>query len=1762
MPKKLFLIFILIAMFAMLKSTDVHAQSKGVEYIEVYSKTKHKSYASEGKRAIEDHYVELQKAGVIEGFWRTFQIDDDTLRLHYTLGFKDSLSAKEFISGYQNYKWIEWVEYVPEVNQFYTPNDFSSTLSWHLAKVNAQASWDLVKGDTNIVIAIVDDAVEYYHEDLLPVIWNNPREIPGNGIDDDGNGYVDDIHGWDAANWDNDPRPPSGTGSTTFSHGTHCAGIAGARTDNGKGMASLSFNCRIMAVKTKLDNTTGGGLSATLQGMAYAVASGANVVSMSFGSSSYSQTTQNLISYGNRQGIVFVSAAGNSNNVLPLYPANYDFVISVGATDPNDLKASFSSYGAGTDVMAPGTAIYSTIPGSGNNRYGYKSGTSMACPLVAGLAGLMLAKDPTLTPAQIEACIKATAVDIDALNPTYAGSLGSGRINAHQALLCIKPVVAQFTSDKKSVCPGGLVQFSDQSLKNPTTWFWEFAGGAPSFSTNQNPQVLYSTPGNYKVKLKVTNQYGADSLEITDYIRVGVPNAVLSGTYTVPQGYSVNLRIDFQGEPPFRVKLSDGTSSTWINNIQATPYYHAVSPSQTTTYSLDSAYDDNCIGTDSGTAKITIAQYSNSACSNPTYAFQKIYRANNDELSHATIPCKTGGLLWVGLTKSVGAGNDDIFISRLNDTGYVMWSKVVGSSAQEIGYSIKAIETRDSGFAVLASTKGFGSANWDMLFIRLDANGNILHQKRIGGSYEDLGRALIQTLDGGFILAGTTGSLPRTGWQDGYLVKIDSVGTIEWTKKRGFPGSTTYHLTSLIQLESGNIMAFGAGDNLSTDYVALSFKFDEVGNVIQECRLQTNKFDAIMETARMANGNIAAVGVYSTNDGASFSILAMVMDTSSNVIWAHQLGGFSDAWGCSIAATADSGFVVNGYVSDNSLAKETVNIRYAANGAIRWSRRYGSTHDEATDRWNKNIFEGSDGSLFFTLNTKSYNSQGSDLMLMRADPCGIAGSCNEGMANFTVNSLNFSRTVFNSSTNSGGTAYSVSVSNYDWKDSLNNGASKICSINEIIPETCDYSADFSEQLVCAGEASRFTDISKDFKGKQQVYSRWIIQGKDTISGNRSINYVFDTAGTFLITLISGNNGVPSCYDTITKSITIFDDLNISLIAPDTVCLFDSVRLAAPEIFCATGRLDYAWSPGKFFLDSAAVNPIVAMDTSKWIYVQVTDSAGRIAKDSAFIFVNQSCCEAKAKWYSPSPTVCIGDSIGLVNASITKSNASFIWSFASGAQLSSYIGVNPPKLYYPSTGIYAIDIIASDICGTDTFTDNIYVVGPPLISSFPDSILCGPDTIQITGNGGLPSSLSFNWSPSQYFLDIAAPEPFLVTNRNVSVQLELRDEWLGCSAFDTINLTLENIDTLRQAIDSLVCYPNQFSVDYSNTGVSIVWDDGSDSLIRSFRDSGFYTATIQRNFCQTRDTVICRSVDYQAQILGPGLICEKDSGLFIANNPYDSLLWNRVDTLDVYTKKDSGWLHLSTLWYGCLSEDSVLVDQFNEHLFIGGFRTICELDSVEMQVTLSPNISVLWSNGDTLSKSWYDTAGFVSVRSEYQGCFNYDSVELKLLNRVFIDDYPDIKICIGDTFEIAIPRINEGSLIWNDGSLDSFRAFTDSGLYIVQMTNFCNTAVDTIRVFTEDCTCIPYIPNAFSPNNDGLNDFFKAELCEVTDYSMIILSMWGEIMYKTTTLEHGWDGSYQGTPAQEGAYVYLIKYKTLNGEDKTENGALMLLRPKN
>jgi thermitase len=306
------------------------------------------------------------------------------------------MSAEQALKVFKNDPNVAYAELNYKDQPFYTPNDPRLGQQYGIDQVKAKQAWDISKGSSNTVISVIDSGLRLTHEEFVG------RIAPG---------------GYDWSDNDGDVTDNTGSG-----HGTHCTGIAIAATDNGKGVASVSFNGKILPMKIFPNSTKAVSSSAIID----AANKGARVISMSFGSAANSQVQQDAINYAWNKGVVLFAAAGNDGNTVKNFPAGCDNTISVAATNSADQRAGFSTYGDWVNIAAPGEDIMSTVF-DGDNTYALNSGTSMACPFAASVAGLMIGRNPAITNVEVRNIIFTTCDNV-------GNFIQKGRINAFKAI--------------------------------------------------------------------------------------------------------------------------------------------------------------------------------------------------------------------------------------------------------------------------------------------------------------------------------------------------------------------------------------------------------------------------------------------------------------------------------------------------------------------------------------------------------------------------------------------------------------------------------------------------------------------------------------------------------------------------------------------------------------------------------------------------------------------------------------------------------------------------------------------------------------------------------------------------------------------------------------------------------------------------------------------------------------------------------------------------------------------------------------------------------------------------------------------------------------------------------------------------------------------------------------------------------------------------------------------------------------------------------
>ncbi len=356
-------------------------------------------------------------------------------------------SLNEVLTAYRSRADVEYAELNPIISVCATPNDRSYADQWALSKIHASEAWDTCRGSSEVIVAVIDTGIDYDHPDLQGNLWTNESERDGlPWVDDDDNGYIDDIRGYNFVAYSNDPRDDHG-------HGTAIAGIIAAVGNNETDIAGLCWTARIMPVKVL--GAGGDGTAAdAVPAIYYAVTNGADIISGSWGGAEGSNALRDAIAYAHDEGVVVVAAAGNNGSGEPYYPAAYPEVISVAATDSDDQRWYLSNYGDWVDIAAPGRDIVSlraTLP-SQATRTGVvtrMSGTSLAAPHVSGTCALLLAANPFLRCDELHRILTATA---DPIGPGICAS--NGRLNVYAALRAVIPPEGTIRMDRTYYAQG------------------------------------------------------------------------------------------------------------------------------------------------------------------------------------------------------------------------------------------------------------------------------------------------------------------------------------------------------------------------------------------------------------------------------------------------------------------------------------------------------------------------------------------------------------------------------------------------------------------------------------------------------------------------------------------------------------------------------------------------------------------------------------------------------------------------------------------------------------------------------------------------------------------------------------------------------------------------------------------------------------------------------------------------------------------------------------------------------------------------------------------------------------------------------------------------------------------------------------------------------------------------------------------------------------------------------------------------------------
>ncbi len=460
-------------------------------------------------------------------------------------------NAAATMRALQDDREVVFIEPNGTVEGAWTPNDpdySNPSKTYAPQQIKANLAWDLVRGASAIVVAVVDSGADLAHPDLNGVFWTNPLEVAGNDLDDDGNGYVDDVRGWNFVAGNNLPQDDLG-------HGTHVTGIAAASTNNGIGIAGIAGGIKVMPVKV-LDSSNSGTWANVAQGVIYATDMGVKAINLSLGGLTPSATIDAAVQYARSHGVLVIAAAGNGATSDPFYPAAYEGVLGVAATVPGGARWTLSNFGSYVDLAAPGSTVYSTYwKSTTGSTYQFSSGTSMATPMMTGVAALVWSENPALTADQVAAILTSTATDLG--DPGWDQYYGYGQVDAQAAVQA-----AEATLPADSTISGQIwvdLNLDGQRQPSETTGI----SGAPvrvrNLSTQGVVETLTGAQGQYSVGSLPGGAYEVSVGDLMGYI------GTTPTTVNVTLSYAQAATADFGFIAPTAVTVQ-GLTVTPANN--------------------------------------------------------------------------------------------------------------------------------------------------------------------------------------------------------------------------------------------------------------------------------------------------------------------------------------------------------------------------------------------------------------------------------------------------------------------------------------------------------------------------------------------------------------------------------------------------------------------------------------------------------------------------------------------------------------------------------------------------------------------------------------------------------------------------------------------------------------------------------------------------------------------------------------------------------------------------------------------------------------------------------------------------------------------------------------------------------------------------------------------------------------------------------------------------------------------------------------------
>ncbi len=1157
----------------------------------------------------------------------------------------------------------------------------------------------------------------------------------------------------------------------------------------------------------------------------------------------------------------------------------------------------------------------------------------------------------------------------------------------------------------------------------------------------------------------------------------------------------------------------------------------------------------------SGAGSCDVYVYKVDACGEPEWF--KTYGGTGEDGGHSVQQTSDGGYIVAGLAH-FGAGNYDMLLLKLDALGNMQWSKVYGGGAADFG--LQAIETADGGYILSGFLSGLGFGATDIALIKTDANGNTQWMKVYGGAGGEWGNYVEQTNDGGYIVAGYTTSFGAGGF-DIYLLKIDSGGSLQWSKTyggAGADGNSEWGISAKITTDGGfmlcaNTSSWGAGSN---------------------------------------------------------DVLLIKTDSTGNLQWAKTYGGSNSDQPRFANQTSDGGYILNGYTTSFGAGGPDVYLIKTDNtGNLQWSKAYG---DIGSDRGSM-VRETDDGGYAISAVTSSFGANYFDALFMKTDSLGLVG-CNENNCATVVTNVTpivgsggnqmipaaittvpaiitndytpvdvyickhcITIPAFTPSDTAvcvGDTVYFYNTTTIgircfeDWyingtvvsgdKDTLvfvfNTSGTQLIQLIAACGNATDTStitihvfdfpvAAFSNTSVCNGTATQFTDNSTIPSGT--ISSRaWDFGDGSPVNTTQNPSHLYTNAGNYTVSLIVSNSN--GCADTATKSVQVYYN-PIAGFTYSNVCFKDSMFFTnTTSVDTSTSIASYLWVFGDGSATSSLKHPVHYYANAGTYNVTLVTTTADLCTDAANNSVKVFDAPNSSFTFN---NTCLFDSAVFTNVStnplvVTGSIASWSWNFGDGSPLNSTTW--SPLHLYATPGNYSITLItySTNLGCPDTLQDSITVFPMP-IANFGLLDVCLNEAISFndssTVSSGTITGWSWNFGDSSPLITLQHPSHTYATPGTYSVTI-IATTNNGCK--DTLSKSVV-VHPLPVAQYSTANVCDDTSVQFTDLS-NIAPGDTIQYWKWNFGDASPFSTNINTSHLYGGPG------SYSVELLVVSNFGCTDSITKISIiNPNPAVNFTSNDTIGceplciAFTNSSSIITGSNALWLWDFGDGSSTSNLQNiEHCY--------NTDSVYAPYTLSVSLQVTSDSGCVTIGS---KTNYITVYPNPDASFTVQ---------------PEVATIVDPVISVIDASTGTNFWFWNFGDLDtaSFynpkpHTYADTGIYIITLItstqyNCFDTAYQTIIIEPD---FLFYIPNAFTPNDDGINDSFSGKGIFISKYEMRIFDRWGNLVFFTDDINKPWDGkANHGTEIAQGdVYVYSINIIDFRKKKHLYKGIVTLVR---